>query len=98
MLYEESSGTLFAGDLFTQLGDGPALTEGDIVDPAIRAEDVFHASSLSASMPTTIEQLAGLAPTTMALMHGSSFTGDCAVALSALAADSRRRIAASARS
>jgi hypothetical protein len=41
-----------------------------------------------------VAQLAELAPTTMALMHGSSYTGDCAAALNALAADYRRRIAA----
>ena len=29
VLYEETTGTLMCGDLFTQLGDGPALTEGD---------------------------------------------------------------------
>lgn len=28
VLYEEASGTLLCGDLFTQLGDGPALTDG----------------------------------------------------------------------
>jgi hypothetical protein len=30
------------GDLFTQLGDEPALTSGDIVGPAIAAEDLFR--------------------------------------------------------
>jgi hypothetical protein len=28
------TGTLLCGDLFTQLGDGPALTSGDVVGPA----------------------------------------------------------------
>ena len=37
VLYEESTRTLLCGDLFTQLGDGPALTDGDIVAPAIAA-------------------------------------------------------------
>jgi hypothetical protein len=32
----------------------------------------------------------------MALMHGSSYTGDCAAALTALAADYSRRINAAA--
>ena len=45
VIYEESTGTLLCGDLFTQLGDGPALTEGDIVGPAIAAEDLFRYSS-----------------------------------------------------
>jgi flavorubredoxin len=34
VLYEESTQTLMCGDLFTQLGNGPALTDGDIVGPA----------------------------------------------------------------
>ena len=45
VLYEEASGTLLCGDLFTQLGDGPALTGGDVVGPGITAEDLFHFSS-----------------------------------------------------
>jgi hypothetical protein len=94
VLYEETTGTLLCGDLFTHLGDGPALTEGDIVDAAVEAEDVFGFSSLAPSTPTTIERLAELAPRTLALMHGSSFTGDCAGALRSLAAAYRLRLAA----
>ena len=72
---------MLCGDLFTQLGDGPALTEGDIVGPAIAAEDLFQYSSLNPGMGTTIRRLAELAPRTLALMHGPSFTGDGAAAL-----------------
>ena len=46
VLYEESTGTLLCGDLFTHLGDGAALTDRDIVGPAIAAEDAFPYSSL----------------------------------------------------
>ena len=91
VLYEESTRTLLCGDLFTQLGDGPALTEGDIVGPAIAAEDLFRYSSLSPHMGETIRGLAGLAPHTLALMHGPSFTGDGRAALHALANDYYRR-------
>ncbi|WP_119418051.1 MBL fold metallo-hydrolase [Desertibaculum subflavum] len=94
LLYEEGTGTLLCGDLFTQLGDGPALTEGDIVGPAIVAEDMFRSSSLSPSMGATIRRLAALAPRTLALMHGPSYRGDGAAALDALADDYDRRIAA----
>ena len=76
VLYEESTGTLLCGDLFTQLGDGPALTDGDIVGPAIAAEDLFKYSSLNPGMGATIRGLAKLAPRTLALMHGPSFSGD----------------------
>ena len=92
VMLEESSGTLLCGDLFTQLGDGPALTEGDVVGPAIAAEDLFRYSSLSPGMAATIRGLTGLAPRTLALMHGPSFAGDGAAALHALADDYDRRI------
>ena len=87
VLYEETTGTLLCGDLFTQLGDGPALTESDIVGPAIAAEDMFQYSSLNPGMGTTIRRLAELSPRTLALMHGPSFSGDGATALRALADD-----------
>ncbi|HWA67805.1 MAG TPA: MBL fold metallo-hydrolase [Mycobacteriales bacterium] len=92
LLFEETTATLFVGDLFSHLGNGPALTESDVVEPASQAEDVFRASSLSAATPATVEGLAALNPSTLALMHGSSYAGDCAAALHSLAADYRRRI------
>ena len=42
VLYEETSGTLLCGDLFTHIGNGPAVTESDVVGPAIAAEDIFR--------------------------------------------------------
>jgi len=92
VLYEEGTGTLLCGDLFTHLGDGPALIQTDVVGPAIAAEDMFHASSLNPSMGSTIRRLTDLAPHTLAIMHGSSFTGDAATTLRALAADYDRRV------
>jgi flavorubredoxin len=91
VMYEESTGTLLCGDLFTQLGDGPALTDRDIVGPAIAGEDLFGYSALTPDMGKTIRALAALAPRTLALMHGPSFTGDGAAALRALADDYDRR-------
>lgn len=91
LMYEETTGTLLCGDLFTQVGDGPASTESDIVGPAIAAEDLFQYSSLNPSMGTTIRGLAELAPRTLALMHGPAFRGDGGAALRALAADYERR-------
>ena len=49
LLYEETTGTLLCGDLFTHLGDGTALTEDDILGPSEAAEDLFGYSSLSAA-------------------------------------------------
>ncbi|NWG26855.1 MAG: MBL fold metallo-hydrolase, partial [Pseudorhodoplanes sp.] len=85
VMFEESTGTLLSGDLFTQLGDGPALTQGDIVGPAIAAEDLFQYSALAPGMGSAIRGLAKYAPRTIALMHGPSFSGDGAAALHALA-------------
>ena len=96
VLYEEVTGTLFSGDLFSSLGDGPALSESDPVAPAMFAEEVFGASSLAPSMPATLERLAELEPRTLAIMHGSSFAGDGGAALRALAKFYAERISAAA--
>ncbi|HET6622094.1 MAG TPA: MBL fold metallo-hydrolase [Dongiaceae bacterium] len=85
VVYEETTGTLLCGDLFTHVGSVPALTGGDIVGPAIEAEEIFHATSIGAATAPTIRKLAGLKPRTLGLMHGSSFNGDCGHALHALA-------------
>jgi len=95
VLFEETTGTLLCGDLFTQLGRA-ATTEGDIVGPAVHGEDVFRASSLAPTSGATVRRLAELAPTTLALMHGPSFSGDCAGALAALADDYDTRVGAAA--
>jgi flavorubredoxin len=93
VLYEETTGTLLCGDLFTHLGNGPALVEDDIVGPAVEAEDLFGYSSLAPTTVATLERLAELEPRTLALMHGSSFTGDGGAALRALAQAYDRRMA-----
>lgn len=93
VLYDETGGTLFCGDLFTQFGDGPATTDGDILDAAGVAEDVFGATCLTPRTGSTIRALAELAPTTLAVMHGSCYTGDASAALLALADDYDARLA-----
>jgi flavorubredoxin len=91
VMYEESTGTLLCGDLFTQLGDGPALTDRDVVGPSIAAEDLFQYSALAPGMGGAIRGLARLNPKRLALMHGPSFEGNGAAALNALADDYDRR-------
>ncbi len=86
MFYEQETGTLFCGDLLTQLGGGPALVGEDLVDAAIEAEDLFHQTSLGPLVPATYRKLADLAPKRLAIMHGSSYRGDGATQLRALAA------------
>src|ERR1035438_9306742 len=85
VLYEETTKTLLCGDLFTQLGDPPAITSDDIVDSSSQAEDVFGATCLTPRTGPTIRKLATLAPVTLAVMHGSCFAGDGTTALLALA-------------
>lgn len=91
VMMEEGTGTLLSGDLFTQLGDGPALTTGDIVGPAAAAEDLFGYSALNPTMGATLRRLSTLAPKRLALMHGPSFEGDGGAALRALGEEYDRR-------
>jgi flavorubredoxin len=83
--FDETTQTLLAGDLFTSLGDGPAIVETDLVEGAMVGEAAFHATSIGPAVPATLEALAQLAPTTLACMHGSSFRGDGSGQLRALA-------------
>jgi hypothetical protein len=96
VIYEENSQPLFCGDLFTHLGNGPAITEHDIVGPAPAAEDIFYDTSQEPSIAPTVRSLADLAPRTLALMHGSSYVGDAVAALLDLAGAYRRLRAAMA--
>lgn len=85
VMFEETTGTLFCGDLFTHLGNGPAITEDSILEPAIAAEEAFQATALTPQTAPTLRMLAALGPKRLAVMHGSSFKGDCAGQLSRLA-------------
>jgi flavorubredoxin len=94
VLFDESTGTLLCGDLFTRVGNDAALVhDTDMVSPALAAEDMFHDTCLTPSTAPTMRMLADLAPRTLALMHGPSFTGDCAAALRDLADGYAERLA-----
>lgn len=86
LIFEETTKTLFCGDLFTQAGSGPPLVEADILAPAIATEDMFHSMCLGPNTGPIIRSLADLAPAMLATMHGSSYLGDAAGALRGLAA------------
>lgn len=87
LLFEESQKTLFCSDLFHQSGDPEPLTSDDIVGSTNEAMKTFQAGILAEYIPYTpitaqnLKKLADLKPKTLAVMHGSSFTGDCARAL-----------------
>ncbi len=84
-LFEETTGTLFCGDLGTQLGDGPGVTEEDIIEAALTAEAAFRQMSCLTASTATMRTLAELSPRTLAIMHGSSYAGDGAGLLKTLA-------------
>jgi flavorubredoxin len=87
VLFEETQKTLLCSDLFHQHGDVEAITTSDIVGRSHEAMKVYQAGLLAEYVPYThitaknLKKLADLNPKTLAVMHGSSFTGDCARAL-----------------
>jgi flavorubredoxin len=85
MFFEQETGTLFCGDLVTQVGDGPAVTDRDLLDEAVAAEELFAQTSMGPAVPATYRRLADLEPRTLAVMHGSSYSGDCPALLRSLA-------------
>ena len=96
VMFEETTGTLLCGDLFTQVGSPQALTSDDIVEPALAAESMFHATCLAPNTAQTLRVLGDLEPTTLAIMHGSSFSGDGHSALDDLAVAYEKLIAEAA--
>ncbi len=85
-LMEEHTRTLLCGDLFTQGGsEHPATTESDILAPseAFRREMDYYAHARNTR--AMIDRLASAGPTTLACMHGSTWKGDGAKLLRALA-------------
>ncbi len=81
LLFEETRRTLFCSDLFHQFGDVAAVTSSDLIGPARQAMQQMQSGPLADYMPYTsrsaglLAGLAALQPQTLAVMHGSSFTG-----------------------
>jgi flavorubredoxin len=90
VLFEETQGTLLCSDLFHQSGDVEPLTESDVVGRSHQAMLHYQAGILADYVPYTcltssnLRKLADLKPKTLAIMHGSSFRGDCVRALADL--------------
>ena len=82
LLFEETRGTLFCSDLFHQCGDVEAATGSDLVGRCRETLVDYESGPLAGYMPYTADtgkimgRLADLEPGTLAVMHGSSFTGD----------------------
>jgi len=87
VLFEENTRTLFCGDLFTHVGNGPAVREDaeGLIEAAIGAEAMFRQTSCLTATVAALRSLAALEPATLAVMHGSSFRGDGARVLNELA-------------
>ncbi|HLK65018.1 MAG TPA: hypothetical protein VKU19_16360 [Bryobacteraceae bacterium] len=87
VLFEETQRTLLCSDLFHQTGDVEPLTVGDVVGRSQQAMKEYQTGILAEYVPHTpltaqnLKKLADLKPKTLAIMHGSSFTGDCSQAL-----------------
>ena len=86
-LFETTTRTLLCGDLFTHAGAEVApLTSSDVLGPA---EEMRKAMpdylALGPHTRPSLEKLAATEPTTLALMHGSSYQGNGAELLRQLA-------------
>ena len=85
-MMEETTRTLFCGDLFTQGGaDLPAMTESEILGPSESFRKPMDYYSHTRNARALIARLSACRPTTLACMHGSAWRGDGAKMLDALA-------------
>jgi flavorubredoxin len=85
VLFEETTGTLFCGDLFTRFGESEPTTSEDLVEAALEGEQFGGPTALTPSTAPTIRRLSELDVRTLALMHGPSYKGECAKQLIGLA-------------
>jgi len=91
LLFEETQRTLLCSDLFHHFGKVEPLTRADLVERTREAMAILAQGPLAGYMPYTpktegvLRQLAALKPETLAVMHGSSFQGNCQQALCDLA-------------
>lgn len=76
-LFESTTKTLLCGDVFTHGGaDLPPLTETEVLSPSEAMRKAMGGVAIEAHTRSLIEKLASTEPTTLALMHGSSYRGD----------------------
>lgn len=91
LLFEETTRTLLCSDLFHHFGDPAPLTSSDLIGPTRAAMHQLQQGPLAGYMPYTrqtegvLRRLADLQPQTLAVMHGSSYTGPCHQPLTDLA-------------
>ena len=77
LLMDQTTGTFFCGDLFTQPGHGElALTEADILGPSEAFRQPMDYYAHAPHTAATLARLAQHKPRTLACMHGSAWRGD----------------------
>jgi flavorubredoxin len=80
--YEETTGTLFVSDLFTQFGEKAAITESDMIEPTMTS-----LAQLPGYLPIgphtgqVFDRLEALKPNVLAGHHAPTFTGNAVQAL-----------------
>jgi flavorubredoxin len=83
VLFEETRQTLFCSDLFHHFGQRDPITTSDLIEPTRQAMQQLQQGPLAGYMPYTrqtegvLRSLAELKPETLAVMHGSSYRGQC---------------------
>ena len=91
VLFEETRKTLYCSDLFHHFGNVAPMTSADLIGPTRQAMQQLQQGPLAGYMPYTrhtegvLRSLADLKPETLAVMHGSSFNGNCDLQLTGLA-------------
>jgi flavorubredoxin len=82
LLFEETNRTLFTSDLFHQGGEVEPLTSTSVLDRVRQVMLEYQSGPFSDYLPfrptteTIFDRLADLNPVTLAMMHGSSYTGN----------------------
>jgi flavorubredoxin len=94
VLFDQTTKTLFCGDLFSRTGPAPATTTDAIADAAIAHDQLMHGHAYTPNTGPTLRRLAALEPQRLALMHGPTFVGDGAAQLAILADYFESRLAA----
>jgi len=86
-MFESTTRTLLCGDLFTHAGaELPPLTESEVLGPSEQMRKAMPASvAIEANAGALLAKLASTEPTTLALMHGSSYRGDGSALLRGMA-------------
>lgn len=85
-MFEATTRTLLCGDLFTHGGHQVApLTETEVLSASEAMRQAMGGVAIEKDTRRLLDKLASTEPTTLALMHGSSYRGDGAKLLRALA-------------